>query len=180
MQCRRCKFNLWVRKIPGRRKWQPTPVFLPEKLHVQRSFVGHSLWGRRSCGDTTEQLNNNNINCDVSVPDTYHFAQVWCGAWACGACAHVQLLTTCEASVLAFREVQQLPFLLALGTSLATHKGHVTKPRGVPGANQQRGSQNPPGSSIKTVVVGPPTYRELTCYRRDGGGRGAGKVMFDL
>ena len=75
-ECRRCRFDPWVRKIPGRRKWQPTPVFLPEKLHVQRSFVGHSLWGRRSCGDTTEQLNNNNINCDVSVPDTYHFAQV--------------------------------------------------------------------------------------------------------
>ena len=28
-QCRRCGFNLWVRKIPWRRKWQLTPVFLP-------------------------------------------------------------------------------------------------------------------------------------------------------
>ena len=27
-QCRRCEFNPWVRKIPWRRKWQPTPVFL--------------------------------------------------------------------------------------------------------------------------------------------------------
>ena len=35
-QCRnlrRCGFNSWVRKIPWRRKWQPTPVFLPRKLH---------------------------------------------------------------------------------------------------------------------------------------------------
>ena len=37
-QCRRCRFNPWVRKIPWRRKWQPTPVFLPEKSHGQRSL----------------------------------------------------------------------------------------------------------------------------------------------
>ena len=35
-QCRRgkrCRFNPWVRKIPWRRAWQPTPLFLPRKLH---------------------------------------------------------------------------------------------------------------------------------------------------
>jgi len=32
-QCRRCRFDPWVRKIPWRRKWQPTSVFLPEKSH---------------------------------------------------------------------------------------------------------------------------------------------------
>ena len=32
-QCRRCGFNPWVMKIPWRRKWQPTPIFLPEKSH---------------------------------------------------------------------------------------------------------------------------------------------------
>ena len=37
----------WVRKIPWRRKWQPTPVFLPGKSHGQRSLVGYSPWGRR-------------------------------------------------------------------------------------------------------------------------------------
>ena len=35
-------FNPWVRKIPWRRKWQPTPVFLPGKSHGQRSLVGYS------------------------------------------------------------------------------------------------------------------------------------------
>ena len=30
----------WVRKIPWRRKWQPTPVFLPGKSHGQRSLAG--------------------------------------------------------------------------------------------------------------------------------------------
>ena len=33
------RFNPWVRKIPWRRKWQPTPVFLPGKSHRQRSLV---------------------------------------------------------------------------------------------------------------------------------------------
>jgi len=34
----RCGFDSWVGKIPGRRKWQPTPVFLPGKSHGQRTF----------------------------------------------------------------------------------------------------------------------------------------------
>ena len=39
--CGRCRFHPWVRKIPWRRKWQPTPGFLPGKYHGQRSLVGH-------------------------------------------------------------------------------------------------------------------------------------------
>ena len=35
-------FNPWVGKILWRRKWQPTPVFLPGKSHGQRSLVGYS------------------------------------------------------------------------------------------------------------------------------------------
>ena len=33
-----------VRKIPWRREWQPTPVFLPGEFHGQRSLVGYSPW----------------------------------------------------------------------------------------------------------------------------------------
>ena len=44
---RRPGFYPWVRKIPWERKWQPTPVVLPEKFHGQRSLVGYSLWGCR-------------------------------------------------------------------------------------------------------------------------------------
>ena len=40
--CRRPGFNPPVRKIPWRRKWQPTPVFLPGKFHGQRSWVSYS------------------------------------------------------------------------------------------------------------------------------------------
>ena len=45
LQYRRLEFDPWVGKIPWRRKWQPTPVFLPGKFHGQRSLVGYSLWG---------------------------------------------------------------------------------------------------------------------------------------
>ena len=54
-QCRRCRFHPWVRKIPWRKKWQPTPGFLPGKSHGQRSLVGYSLRGRKE-SDKTEQL----------------------------------------------------------------------------------------------------------------------------
>ena len=44
-QCRRRRFNPWVRKIPWRRKWQPTPVFLPGESHGQSSLVDYVVHG---------------------------------------------------------------------------------------------------------------------------------------
>ena len=44
-QCRRhkkCRFNPWVGKNSWRRKWQPTPVFLPGKFQGQMSLAGYS------------------------------------------------------------------------------------------------------------------------------------------
>ena len=55
LQCRRPGFDPWVGKIPWRRKWQPTPVFLPGESHAQRSLVGYSPWGHKE-SDTTERL----------------------------------------------------------------------------------------------------------------------------
>ena len=52
-QCTRCRFDPWVRKIPWRRKWQPTPVFLPGKFHGQRNLAGYSPWSHKEL-DTTE------------------------------------------------------------------------------------------------------------------------------
>ena len=40
----------WVRKIPWRRAWQPTPVGLPGESHGQRSLVGFGSWGLRESG----------------------------------------------------------------------------------------------------------------------------------
>ena len=47
------EFHPYVGKIPERRRWQPTPGFLPEKSCGQRSLVGYSPWGHRE-SDTTE------------------------------------------------------------------------------------------------------------------------------
>ena len=57
LQCRRHGFDPWVRKIPWRRTWQPTPVCLPGKSHKQRSLVGYSPRSHKELG-MTEQLNN--------------------------------------------------------------------------------------------------------------------------
>ena len=48
-------FDPWVRQIPWRREWLPTPVFLPGGFHGQRSLVGNSPWDHKK-SDTTEQL----------------------------------------------------------------------------------------------------------------------------
>ena len=58
----RGRFNLWVRKVP----WQPTPGFLPEKFHGQRSLVGCSPWGHKEL-DTTEQLNTRTPAAEVKA-----------------------------------------------------------------------------------------------------------------
>ena len=42
---KRLGFDPWIGKIPWRRKWQPTPIFLPRKSHRQRSLVSYSPWG---------------------------------------------------------------------------------------------------------------------------------------
>ena len=39
--------SIHVRKLPWRRKWQPTPVFLPGKCHGQRSLASYSPWSHK-------------------------------------------------------------------------------------------------------------------------------------
>ena len=58
--CKESVFNagnlgliLGLERCPWRRKWQPTPVFLPGESHGQRSLVGYSPWGQKEL-DTTE------------------------------------------------------------------------------------------------------------------------------
>ena len=54
----RCGFNPWIRKIPRRRKWQPTAVFLPGKSHGQRNLVGNSPWDHKRVGHDLANKNN--------------------------------------------------------------------------------------------------------------------------
>ena len=51
-QCRRHKrhgFHPWVGKIPWRRAWQPTPIFLPEESHGESSLTGYIVHGVAQC-----------------------------------------------------------------------------------------------------------------------------------
>ena len=41
-QCSRLRFNPSVEKIPWKREWESTPVFLPGESHGERSLVGYS------------------------------------------------------------------------------------------------------------------------------------------
>ena len=54
-QCRRPGFNPWVSKVPWRRKWKPSPIFLPGEVHRQRSLSGYSPQGHKEL-DMTEWL----------------------------------------------------------------------------------------------------------------------------
>ena len=54
-RCWRCRFDPWVEKIPWRRKWLPTPVFLPGKSHGQKSLAGYSPWALKE-SDTPDLL----------------------------------------------------------------------------------------------------------------------------
>ena len=59
-QCRRHerhRFSPWIGKIPWGRKWQPSPVFLPGKVHGQRRLAGYSSWGHKK-SDTTEHTHS--------------------------------------------------------------------------------------------------------------------------
>ena len=53
LQCRRPRFDPWFGKIPERRKWQPTPVFLTGEFQGQKSLMGYSPRNRK-VSDVTE------------------------------------------------------------------------------------------------------------------------------
>ena len=52
LQCRRSKFDPWLGKIPWRREWLPTPVFLLGEFYGQRSLAGYRPWGHEESGLT--------------------------------------------------------------------------------------------------------------------------------
>ena len=82
-RCRGCELDPWVRKIPWRRAWQPTLVFLPGESLGERSLAGYSPWVAKN-QDTTEQLNmhaQSSINRMAKMQNTGS-SQGW---GACGA-----------------------------------------------------------------------------------------------
>ena len=77
-RCRRHRFDPWIGKIPWKRKWQPSPVFLPGKSHRQRILKDYSLWVHKEL-DTTEHVStlNENIVPLLYFGGTSFINQVW-------------------------------------------------------------------------------------------------------
>ena len=65
-QCKKCGFDPWLKKIPWRREWLSTPVFLPGKFHGQRSLVSYSPWGGKE-SDAIEHACMTILYCDSSL-----------------------------------------------------------------------------------------------------------------
>ena len=80
LQCRRCVFDPWVGKVPWRKKWQPTPVFLPGKFHGQKILVRYSPWSHKE-SDTIEQLSMCTKVKVKSLSQVLLFATPWTVAY---------------------------------------------------------------------------------------------------
>ena len=84
-QCRkhrRCGFTPWVRKIPWRRKWQPTPVFLPGKSHGWGSLRLQYMGSQRIGHDwVTEQQQSGKSEWSHSVSWNVHSSIFWKSIW---------------------------------------------------------------------------------------------------
>ena len=77
-QCRRHRFDPWARKIPWRKKWQPTPVFLSEKSHGLRSLVGSSPWG---CKRVRQDLVPKQQQLPVQTRQEWEEGEEWEASW---------------------------------------------------------------------------------------------------
>ena len=110
-QYRRLRFDPWVRKIRWRRRWQPTPGFLPGKSRRQRSLVGYSPWGCKE-SDTTERLNNK--------PSLH---PLWLGSIVCVNC-----LWTPRFGIWRGVAPAALPSFLLQVSSPSSFRGHFWKP----------------------------------------------------
>ena len=72
-RCKRCRFDPWVRKIPWRKQWQPTLVFLPGKFHGQTSLLGGSPLGHK-------ELDMAEVTALVHSYDILQVSQCFCAS----------------------------------------------------------------------------------------------------
>ena len=109
LQCKKLGFSLWVGKIPWRKKWQPTPVFLPVKSHGQRSLEGYSP---RGCKRIGQNLAAKQQHCAFYSPCSKRAPQLEIQAWSlsthvdrylkCGVFPYHQAIFSHQLSVLPF------------------------------------------------------------------------------
>ena len=73
----RCWLDPWVRKILWRRKWQPTPFFLPGESHGQRSLMGYSPCGCKESDMTEATVAHTHICSKTSLQVYKIFSPIW-------------------------------------------------------------------------------------------------------
>ena len=110
LQCKRLRFNSWVRKIPWRREWRPTPVFLPWRSHGHKILAGYSPWDRKGL-DTTKQLTL-----------TFHEMGKWLSDGGSGSSQD----TFCKLNLRSLWNIQAYKFIVYTG-SHETVKGEVSE-----------------------------------------------------
>ena len=120
-QCRRlkkCRFDPWVREISWRRQWQPSPVFLLEESHGQRSLAGYSPWGFDEL-DMTERLST--LTWDLVPWQGWNLGPLH---WACG------VLVTAPPGKSLIPTMQRIFFLNNFINSQSFFKFHILIPMG--------------------------------------------------
>ena len=81
MQETRVQFLGW--KIPWRRKWQPTPVFLSVESHGQRSLAGgYSPWGCKSRTRLSDQTTNTTLSAESQASYSFPILLSTGGVWS--------------------------------------------------------------------------------------------------
>ena len=117
--------------VPWRRKWQPTPVFLPGEFHGQRSLAGYSPWGHKE-SDTIEGL----MYEDLASPGytfliCYFYFVLWV-RWFLDASSALQPQTAISVIILRVIAACQFPSSrgsdLTLQLRLALKRGHHQLP----------------------------------------------------
>ena len=99
-QCRRhkrCGFDPWVGKIPWRRSWQPTPVFLPGESHGQRSLAGYGPWSHEELDtiEVTKHARKRGGRREVALGTIYQDFQ-WHHQGTLALCRSSFLLSSCS------------------------------------------------------------------------------------
>ena len=112
-QCRRrrrCRFNPWIRKIPWRRKWQLTPVFLSGESDGQRNLEGYSPQGCRVGYDwVTEHVAWTHWAEErVYVLDVQSLSHVWLPGTSWTAACQASLSFTIFLSLVRFMFIEQV------------------------------------------------------------------------
>ena len=110
-------FYPWVRKIPWRRKWYPTPIFLPGKPYRQRSPEGYSPWDSRVEHNwVTEHTHEHHISEHLWALGKH---VKWSVHWRTNESPGVELLCWNVSWVQSFSHVFATPWTVAHQASLS-------------------------------------------------------------